>query len=361
MGGGKLKELEKQVKKMRRNELRRAARDSLRAFYLERAQRKEAKALKSERKAMKVRKARLETLELVFPAKKRHKKVWLLQSPKQVRVAEEEPVAPEAPLVPPMPEVEEPCAEEELPEERKPEPSLLARLPKDLLVLVLSLVPPESVRALACASKYFCELILRSERGERVWQEACRRLFPVAVGERAVSSWKYTYNVLRTWSWNTDLLPEDVELSNHNRTARCTQTARAGGKASVIAHAVVDPEYQYWSVRVDRMRSDGITVGVAAVREEISNTWFGYNSFATLWHQNVRVPYGRAFVAGDVVSVHLDFRKSRLAFYVNGQFLNVASRDRDLVQRKLHLAATLAYEDDQITMLAPQHLPPRQH
>ncbi len=354
MGGDKLKRLEKEVKKLRKKELRHAAVDSLRAFYLERAQRKEAKARKSERKALRVRKARLETLELVFPAKKRPKKLWLLQPPQQPeRRAEEHAPAAAAAVQAPAAPVATTAAEER--------PSLLAQLPKDLLVLVLSLVPMQSVRALACASKYFCELILRSERGERIWQEACRRLFPVAVRERAVSSWKYTFNVLRTWAWNAELLPPDVALSDHNRTARCLQTARACGKASVIADAVIDPEYQYWSVRVDRMRSDGITVGVAAVREEISNTWFGYNSFATLWHQNVRVPYGRAFVAGDVVSVHLDFRKSRLAFYVNGQFLNVASRDLDLVQRKLHLAATLAYEGDQITMLEPQHLPPRQH
>ena len=346
MGGGSLKNAEKKLKKQRRKELRKAARDSLRAFYLERARRKEAKALKSEQKALRVRKARLETLELVFPAKKKSKKLWFLQPSEEPQEA-----APEAvPAAVPAPTEEAP----------PPLPSLLERLPKDLLVLVLSRVPVESVRALACVSKYFCELILRSARGERVWQEACRRLFPVAVRERPVNSWKYTFNVLRTWAWNAELLPEDVELSECNRTARCLQAARPGGKASVIADAVIDPEYQYWSVRVDRMRGDGITVGVAAVREEISNTWFGYNSYATLWHQNVRVPYGRAFVAGDVVSVHLDFRKSRLAFYVNGQFLNVASRDVGLVQRKLHLAATMAYEGDQVTILEPQHQPPRQ-
>jgi hypothetical protein len=43
-------------------------------------------------------------------------------------------------------------------------------------------------------------------------------------------------------------------------------------------------------VRIDKLTSDGITIGVASVREEISTTWLGFNSYATLWHQQVRVP-----------------------------------------------------------------------
>lgn len=307
---------------------------------------------------MKARKARLETMEVVFAAKKKTKKAWFVASPPRAQEKQEEVEEPAEEAKEPVREPAVAGAVETM-EERSVAP-LLAMLPKDVLVQVLLLVPIESVHALACTSKFFCDLILRSEKGERFWQNACRSLFPVAVTERSVNSWKYTYGVVRTWAWNSQLVSDDVLLSNFNRTVRSRSGAQAGVKTSVIADAVIDPEYQYWSVRVDRMRSDGITIGVAAVREEISNTWFGYNSFATLWHQNVRVPYGRAFVAGDVVSVHLDFRKHRLAFYVNGQFLNVASRDAALVQRRLHLAATLAYEGDQVTILEPLHLPPKQ-
>ena len=96
------------------------------------------------------------------------------------------------------------------------------------------------------------------------------------------------------------------------------------------------------------------------MREEISTAWLGFNSYATLWHQQVRVPYGRRFAAGDIVSVLLDYGKRRIAFYVNHEFINVASREAGLLMRKLHFAATLAYEGDQLTLLPPLQSPPRQ-
>jgi hypothetical protein len=69
--------------------------------------------------------------------------------------------------------------------------------------------------------------------------------------------------------------------------------------------------------------------------------------------------YGRRFQAGDIVSVLLDYGKRRIAFYVNHEFINVASREAGLLQRKLHLAAALAYEGDQLTLLPPTQWPPK--
>ncbi len=69
--------------------------------------------------------------------------------------------------------------------------------------------------------------------------------------------------------------------------------------------------------------------------------------------------YGKTFRAGDIVSVLLDYGKRRIAFFVNHEFVNVASRETGLLQRKLHLAAALAYEGDQLTLLPPLQWPPQ--
>ena len=109
------------------------------------------------------------------------------------------------------------------------------------------------------------------------------------------------------------------------------------------------------------MTADGVTIGVATfsvdkgARLGSSSDSFGYNSYATLWHQNLRVPYGKPYQAGDIVSVHLDFVKQRLRFYVNKKCLSCAWSSEDLVQKQLYLAATLSYPGDSITIMRAKH------
>jgi hypothetical protein len=184
-----------------------------------------------------------------------------------------------------------------------------------------------------------------------------------------VNSWRYTFLVVRGWTWSTKYSMA-VQLSHHNRIATHIAgdvNASHSTLGAVVAEAIMNREYPYWSVRVNAMTADGITIGVASLTEQpsllrrlgSSRESFGYNCYATLWHQNLRIPYGHPYCAGDVVGVYLDYQKRQLAFYVNNKYLNCASQDVALFSGSpLHLAVTMSYDGDSVTVLPPQRQPP---
>jgi hypothetical protein len=157
---------------------KRIAAASLEEYESKVALKKEEKALKKERK--KQAKAQIETSRVVFLSKKRTQKPWFVS----VAAVESEPQP--LPVVPTVVVVE---SKREKVVVSQPV-MRLSLFSKDLLVLILKMLPLESVRALACANKFFCEFILRSESGKLVWKEMCARMFGVTTC--MLESWKYT-------------------------------------------------------------------------------------------------------------------------------------------------------------------------
>ncbi len=149
--------------------------------------RKEEKALKKERK--KKSKATIETSKVVFLSKKSSVKPWFLSA--SARAASADTIVPSSVT-----------AEEKnvatatttttttITKEYIPVTMDLSRFSKDLLVLILKMLPLESLRALACVDKFFCEFILRSESGELVWRSLCLGMYNVTTC--MLESWKCT-------------------------------------------------------------------------------------------------------------------------------------------------------------------------
>lgn len=126
----------------------------------------------------------------------------------------------------------------------------LEHLSKDLLVLIFCLLPVESLRAVACTNKFFCEFVLASDKGERVWRSLCLRMYNVSTC--MLENWKCTFDLASSWTWSNVLVSDSIELSNYNLTARATCSGVGTAKANVIAEAEFDSDFQYWSVRIDR-------------------------------------------------------------------------------------------------------------
>lgn len=248
--------------------------------------------------------------------------------------------------------------------------NILDALPVELLMFILAHVAVRDARAVACTCKSFCDLLLWSDTGELFWNHAVQSLWQM--DEPLATSWRHTFGIVSRWTWD-DQYGNDarMRLSNSNRTVTALGSDDDGAASmpsttAVICRALIDAEYPYWSVRVDHMTADGITIGVATLETQLGlgrlgsgQDSYGYNSFASLLHQNIRVPAGRPYIPGDVVGVYLDLERKQLAFYLNGVFsFASASRKSDIFQKPLHLAVTLAYPGDQVTILQPLNKTP---